>query len=86
MNDNTSEKDKRREAILEIARKAGHNVTMTWPGELIEDVDGSPIAMTENRAADGTLTGVTITADEARELGIDPNTPGVHFAPLTKES
>jgi hypothetical protein len=69
-----------RETVELMDRLAGRQVEVTWPGRIIEDVDGIPNAVTPATTTVASVAGFTITRAEADRLGIDPtNYPNVRI-------
>jgi len=50
----------------------GHQINQHEPGELIEDVDGTPLAVGASQHHIGTLADVVVTAADVEAAGLTP--------------
>src|SRR5699024_12036681 len=74
-----NEDAEQREAILALGAMQGENITVKYPGKLVEDSEGRPLAVTPNHSKDAISAGVTITRAEATRYRIPEGAPGVRI-------
>lgn len=78
----SAEDQQQRDAILALGKMAEQTITMTYPGKILEDSEGRPLAVTQPRTEEGTSMGVAITRSEATRYRIPDDAPGVQIIDL----
>lgn len=61
-----------RQTLLDLDALVGQSVTVTLPGEVLTDVDGTPTAVTTSYTTDAALFGVYVSLAEVRAAGLAP--------------
>lgn len=63
--------------VTNIENKLGQPVTISIPGELIEDAQGNPLGATLGKETTAEFAGMIVTESEAHTMGISWATPGL---------
>lgn len=61
-----------RDTLLRMNAMVGEIVTVLNPGEIVEDVDGFPIGMTENTVTRAPFAGAVVTPAHLASVGLTP--------------
>lgn len=59
-----------RDALLGLDLLAANKAIITWPGEVLTDPDGLPIAVGESRTEEATVAGVVVSRRELESAGL----------------
>src|SRR5699024_1483518 len=74
-----NEDAEQREAILALGAMQGENITVKYPGKLVEDSEGRPLAVTPNHSKDAIAARVPITRPAGTRYRIRERDPGVRI-------